>query len=134
MRFALAVFIFLHASAAWACESQSNVQSGDSSSTVTQQDCTDQVVPPEQPQKALPAIPSQGVQITPDQPQPSAPQPEPLPFDPPPKAAAPPPKAAEMPPAKPPVTHSHKAAAKRPQQRPAKKSQNLPMFWWHTHK
>jgi len=133
MRYALALIMVLHASAAWACESQSNVQSGDGSSIVTQQDCTDQVAPPEQPQKALPAIPSQGVQITPDQP-PAAPQPEPLPFDPPPKSAVPPPKAAAMPPAKPPVTHGHKAAAKRPQQRPAKKSQNLPMFWWHTHK
>lgn len=132
MRYALLLFITLHTSAAMACEAQSNVESGDSSTTVTKQDCTDQVVPQVTPQQALPVIPSVGVKTEPAPAPPSAAAPDAPALQP---VDMPPPKAAAVAPAKPnkpKARHNYRAVVKRLHKPRQPKAENKPMFWWHT--
>ena len=123
MRYAFLMIMVLHAGAAMACEVQSDVQAGDNSTTAMMRDCTDQVVPEANSQ--LPAIPSEGVKIAPGAVSPSAPGSSSISVDPPPNAVS-------RTRVKPRALRSYKAVVRRLHGPHARKSEKLPMFWWHT--
>ena len=127
MRYAFLVVMVmvLHVSAVMACETQSDAQLGDSSTTVMKRDCSDQVVPHVEPHKELPAIPSAGVQITPGLPKLSDTQVSPVSEDRHPKTA--PKKRLKR------RASTYNAVVRRLHGRHKRKIQK-PMFWWHIRK